>query len=344
MEFARDKYKIPPPRQHQLVLASFDPGDFLFGGGEFDSGESNKIFHGVRKRAKAISPFFDQPIQLFRSGDFRDPPISLNAQAGIVDVVVGEKGGDAGVAVNKLGFVSGDEIEPQLYFEAPARFLSFNLGDGLLEQLAIEIETYRHNVPTLGGAENTAGAADLQIAHGHAKTGAERAVLFDGVDSFACGAHHHELARQQKISVGFVLGTSNPPTQLIQIGQAETIRPINDNGVGIWNVQAAFDDGGADQHIDVSHDKAMHHRFQFIGIHLAVAKLNARIQTEFSDAIAHFLDRLHAIMQKKNLALPFQLALDGIANNSLVITTDYGFDPKPILRRRYDARHVFDAD
>src|SRR5439155_22628953 len=201
-----------------------------------------------------------------------------------------------------------------------------------------------HDVSTLSGAENTAGAANLQIAHGNSKPGAERAVLFDGVDSFARGADHHELARQQKVSVRFVLGTPDPPAQLIQIGQAETIRAINDNGVGIWNVQAAFDDGGADQHIDVSHDKAMHHRFQFIGIHLAVAKLNARIQTEFSDAIAHFRDRLHAMMQKKNLAQQFQLALDGIANNSLVITTDYGFDRKPILRRRFDGRHVFDAD
>ena len=199
-------------------------------------------------------------------------------------------------------------------------------------------------MPTLGGAENTAGAADLQIAHGHAKTGAERAVLFDGVDSFACGAHHHELARQQKISVGFVLGTSNPPTQLIQIGQAETIRAINDNGVGIWNVQAAFDDGGADQDIDFSHDKAMHYRFQFVGIHLTMAKLHPRIRAKFSNPIAHFLNRVDAIMQKKNLALPLQLAIDGIANNSLNITTNHRFDRQPILRRGFDGRHVFNAD
>src|SRR5437667_193969 len=75
------------------------------------------------------------PIQVIRSGDFRDPPISLNAQGGIVDIAAGEKSGDDSVAVDKLGFVSGDEIEPHLYFEAPARFLAFNLGDGLLEQL-----------------------------------------------------------------------------------------------------------------------------------------------------------------------------------------------------------------
>jgi len=47
----------------------------------------------------------------------------------------------------------------------------------------------------LGGAENTASTSDFEIAHGNPKTGAERTVLFDGVDSFARGADHHELAR-----------------------------------------------------------------------------------------------------------------------------------------------------
>src|SRR5437763_9829326 len=47
-EFARDKYKIPAPRRHQFVLPRFDPGDFLFGRGEFDLGGGDKVFHGLR--------------------------------------------------------------------------------------------------------------------------------------------------------------------------------------------------------------------------------------------------------------------------------------------------------
>ena len=123
-----------------------------------------------------------------------------------LDVAAREKSGNAGVTVNKFGFVSGNEIEPQLSPRGASAVLSFNLSDRLLEQLTIQIETHRHDVAALGGAENTAGAANLEITHGNAKTGAERTVLFDRVDSFARGADHHELARQQEVSVSLVLG------------------------------------------------------------------------------------------------------------------------------------------
>src|SRR5947208_1352327 len=38
-----------------------------------------------------------------------------------------------------------------------------------------------------------------------------------------------------------LLGTPDPPAQLIQISQAEAIGAINDNGVGVWNIQTALD-------------------------------------------------------------------------------------------------------
>jgi len=58
-----------------------------------------------------------------------------------------------------------------------------------------------------------------------------------------------------------VFGATNASTQLIQIRQTETIGAIDDNRVGVWNIQAAFDDGGADQNIDFSADRSMHHHF-----------------------------------------------------------------------------------
>src|SRR5207253_11342314 len=61
-------------------------------------------------------------------------------------------------------------------------------------------------------------------------------------------------------------------------------------------------------------------------------------RAKLSDPIAHFLDRVDAIVQKKDLPLPLQLAINGVANNSLVITTNDGFDRKPILRDRKSTR------
>ena len=50
------------------------------------------------------------------------------------------------------------------------------------------------------------------------------------------------------------------------------------------------------------------------------------------------------IVQKENLALALQLAVNGIANNSLIIGGDHCLDRQPVERWRFDRGHVFYAD
>ena len=57
--------------------------------------------------------------------------------------------------------------------------MSFDLRDCLLQQLTIQIETHRHDVAALSGAEHAARAANLQIAHGDLESGAEFGELLD---------------------------------------------------------------------------------------------------------------------------------------------------------------------
>ena len=101
----------------------------------------------------------------------------------------------------------------------------------------------------------------------------------DGVDSFARRAYGHHLARQQKVRISLVLRAAHPPAKLIQIGQSETIGTINDDRVGVRDIESALDDRRADQHIDLARDETLHDRFQFVGMHLAMAKLDSRLGT-----------------------------------------------------------------
>src|SRR5205814_2532286 len=133
----------------------------------------NRIFHRLWKVTEAIPPFSNQGVQLFFGRDFGDSSISLNPQRGFVNVATGEKSGDAEVVVNKLGLVCGNKIEAQLHFKAPLGSLSLNLGDGLLEQLTIQVETDGNDVATLSGTENTASTTNLEISHCDTKTGTE---------------------------------------------------------------------------------------------------------------------------------------------------------------------------
>ena len=62
--------------------------------------------------------------------------------------------------------------------------------------------------------------------------------------------------------------------------------------------------------------------------------------TSVCELLRHRLDRQHAVVQEEDLPAAVQLALDGIADDALVVLRDDGLDRQPVLRRRLDGAHV----
>ena len=56
-------------------------------------------------------------------------------------------------------------------------------GDGFLQQLAVEVQADFADVAALGGAQQVAGAANLQVAHGDAEAGSQFGGLQDGLQA-----------------------------------------------------------------------------------------------------------------------------------------------------------------
>ena len=83
------------------------------------------------------------------------------------------------------------------------------------------------------------------------------------------------MARQKQISVGLVFVTSDPAAQLVQIAQSETIRAVDNDGIRVWNIQAALDNGGGEQNVGFAIDELGHDFFQFVAVHLAMADHDA---------------------------------------------------------------------
>src|SRR5260370_14969211 len=85
-KFARDKYKISVPRQHQFALAYFDPTQSRFRCGELDFDESKQIVNCRRERPEAIAPVAAQSVHLLMRSDFRNIAIGSYSQGRIADV------------------------------------------------------------------------------------------------------------------------------------------------------------------------------------------------------------------------------------------------------------------
>ena len=193
---------------------------------------------------------------------------------------------------------------------------------------------------TLRCAEDAARAPNLQVAHGNAKTRTERTVLLDGIDPFTRGADRHHFARKKQIGISFVLSPADASPQLIKIGQTKPVSAIDDDRVGVWDVEAAFDNCGANKHIDFPGNESRHDGFEFIGPHLAMPDFHSRLRTEIDNAVTHALDGLDTIVQEENLTLALQFTIDGIANNSFIISGDHCLDGQPVEWRRFDRGHV----
>ena len=196
----------------------------------------------------------------------------------------------------------------------------------------------------LSCAQHAARAANLQVAHGNTKTCTERTVLFDCADPFARCAHSHHFARKQQISVCLVLRPADAPAQLIQIGETKLVRPIDDDSVCVRYIETAFDDRGANEHIDFPGNESRHNAFQFVGIHLAMPDLNSRLWTKIDDPIPHPLNTRYAIVQEEYLTLPFELAIDRRANQPLIVSRHHCFYRQAVERWSLDRGHIFYAN
>ena len=89
------------------------------------------------------------------------------------------------------------------------------MRDALPEQLAIELKAHADDVPALLGAEQIARAAEFEVAHRDAETGAELVVLPDRTESLARDIEELRVPVQKQVGVGLMLETPDASAELI---------------------------------------------------------------------------------------------------------------------------------
>ena len=106
----------------------------------------------------------------------------------MADVVIGDAGGDgefdAGRVVGRGG---GQGV-------GFAALFALQFADGFLEQLGVQVKADFMDVAALVGAEDVAGAADFEVAHSDAETGAQVGGFEDGLEAHFGGFGHPPAA------------------------------------------------------------------------------------------------------------------------------------------------------
>src|ERR1043166_2813704 len=161
-----------------------------------------------------------------------------------LDVLWRPAGSKAAVALNSLPIrwhiasrnVSLD-VQLQMHRNALGRHLAAHPLDRLLQKLAVQLVSDRGNVAGLLRSEDVPRPANLEIAHGDPKTGAQFAELLNGLETPRCCARDRSIRAEQQVAIGVVLVATDPAAELMQIGQPEIVGSIDENRIGIGNIQ-----------------------------------------------------------------------------------------------------------
>ena len=84
----------------------------------------------------------------------------------------------------------------------------------------------------------------------------------------------------------------------MQLCEPELVGAVHDDRVGNRNVDARFDDGCADEHIELAPVELAHDALKFSLAHLAVGNANARFRNQLSEHLGAGLNGIHVVMKE----------------------------------------------
>jgi len=126
----------------------------------------------------------------------------------------------------------------------------------------------------------------------------------------------------------------------MQIAQSEILCMINNNCIRIRNVKPRLDDGGGNQHIKFTVDKAHHHIFELFTFHLSMSDNSADSRNNLFDNLFNFIYIRHTVMEKKHLTITGHLILYGLTYDFLVKIVQFGLDRVSVWRRSLYNRQI----
>ena len=193
------------------------------------------------------------------------------------------------------------------------------------------------------GAQQIAGAPDFQIPHGDLEAGAELGEIPDGTQPFFRDFRQIFVRAVGEVGVGVAGGAANPSPQLMKLAQAEPVGVFNNQGVGVGDVQAGLDDGGAHQHLNVPVGHGLHHITQSVLTHLAVGHADTKTWNPPLESTCALVDGLRPVMEVIDLTAPLHLPADGIVNDGVVVLQDEGLHRVPVCGGFLNGGHIPDA-
>src|SRR5690554_3781864 len=202
-----------------------------------------------------------------------------------------------------------------------------------LQHFYIQTETDRLDLAALAVTQQLAGTTNFQVMGGLYKTGTQILGVTDGFQAFFGIRGEFFAAGHQQVGIGLVVAAAHAAAQLVQLGQAELVGTVNQDGVGTGHVDAGFNNGSGHQHIGALVVKIGHDLLQLALAHPAVADANARFGYQFGQLFGASVDGFNVVVQVIHLAAAQQFAQQGFLDDAVLAWHDKGAYRQAACRR-----------
>ena len=201
---------------------------------------------------------------------------------------------------------------------------------GALEHFHVEGKADRFDLPGLILAEQFAGAADLEVVGGQREPDAEFARRLDGVEALARVAGQRALVGRHQVRVSLVVGAPHTAAQLVQLGEAELVGAVDEDRVGVRDVDAVLDDRGAHEQVAAAVVEVGHRSLERALVHLSVPHADARLGDQRPQFVGGAVDAGDLVVDEEHLAAAREFPGDGFAHDVVALRDDEGLDRQPL--------------
>ena len=132
-------------------------------------------------------------------------------------------------------------------------------------------------------------------------TSPEVARCLDGLQAFLCIGGDDRARRAEQVGIGLMMRAADATAQLVQLRQTKFIRPLNDDGVGVGNIDAGLDNRGADQNMMMLVVEVRHDFLQRLLTQLPVRDTDRQFGQQLAQFARAFLDGFDFVVKIKHL-------------------------------------------
>src|SRR3954470_7636026 len=291
--------------------------------------ERDEVLERVGDRAEAVLELLAQRPELGDLARARDAAVHVDLRLLVRDVVGGDVRVDVDVEAHGLGLVLGRRAIPG--------------ADRLVEHAHVQLEPERRDVAGLLVAEEVAGAADLEVAHRDLEAGTELGVVAERAEALRRLLRQRGRARVQEVRVRALATPAHAPADLVELGEPEQVRALDDQRVRLRDVDAGLDDARRDEHVGLAAQEAHHPLLELLLVELAVRDLERHVRAQAAQALARLVDRLDAVVDEERLAVALLLPDQRLLDEVLVVLADVGLHRPAALGRGLDDADVAHA-